>query len=152
MLATQLNDMVNVDQLDKMAVFRLDKYACNLIQNRKCATRLPLLFALATDALLRIVIMLGVTLIENPRIKLGQPKSVEEDQGGGAASTSAARPAANAPARAAAAQPANAYSASARGGSSAARGGKAGGVQGRSGGSSSAPIYPIEGLSPYQNK
>jgi hypothetical protein len=38
MLATQINRLVTENLVDKLSVIRLDNYACNVVQNRKCVS------------------------------------------------------------------------------------------------------------------
>lgn len=36
MLSTSLNNLASTGQLDKLTVVKVDQYACNSVQNRKC--------------------------------------------------------------------------------------------------------------------
>ena len=99
--------------------------------------------SMCTNLRTRIIIMLGVFPISSGTAKIGDPKSMEEAASNPAPVAQASAPAAAAPQVMGRGGPATR---GARGGSSA-RGGRQ-----QQSGPSNAPIYPIEGLSPYQNK
>lgn len=132
MLATQQKHLVETNQIDRNSIVRITSYAANSVQNR------------------RILILLGLEPLGPPHSeRIGEPANWEQTQGAGATGKSAA---------VAAAAPVKQEN------------GQAGGAQGRPvppqkpnvGGTkpfsrgpsmaNGAPIYPIEGLSPYQNK
>lgn len=109
-----------------------------------------------------IVIILNVEVL-GVEDKIGNPTTIENLTGGpgnaAAASASTTAASTSAPADAISAQPAAGAAAVGRGGSNASktaaakRGGAAQGRRGAQGGSlADSPIYPIESLSPYQNK
>ncbi|KAK4053129.1 Replication factor A protein 1 [Microbotryomycetes sp. JL201] len=127
MVATALNHLVQGEspQVDKNTIVRLSTYSVNNVQNR------------------RIVICLGIEPITHWHERIGNPTSVD----------TAAPPA---PAAAAAANDNKPVTAG-RGGSNAsstnaAKRSNAPAKALSAGGRPGAPIYPIEGLSPYQNK
>jgi len=95
----------------------------------------------------RIIICLTVTPVEDFPDKIGQPFSI--DSIAGAESAAAPAPAAAAPAPAAGRGGSNASKTSAAQSRQAPAKPKPTGGAGHTPG---APIYPIEGLSPYQNK
>ncbi|GHJ87289.1 hypothetical protein NliqN6_3691 [Naganishia liquefaciens] len=131
MLGTQLNNLVETNALTKNGLITLTQYATNVVQGR------------------RLLIVLGATAAPGPADRIGQPTNVDDRT---AENTEAkANPVAQqqqaAPQAAPQIQSARKVAApAARGASNAARGGRAGGAQ------PSGPLYPIEGLSPYQNK
>lgn len=132
MLSTQQKHLVENGQIDRNSVVRVTQYAANSVQNR------------------RIIILLGLEPMGPPLgERLGEPVNWEQangmgasgaNAGGGAGGAAAPKPAvaqnggASRPAPQAA--PARATKPLSRGPSMA----------------NGAPIYPIEGLSPYQNK
>ncbi|GAA5996274.1 replication factor A subunit protein RFA1 [Rhodotorula paludigena] len=146
MLTTTLNHLVAGEepQMVRNAIVKLPTYAVNVVQNR------------------RIVIILNVEVL-GVEDKIGNPTTIENLTGGpgnaAAASASTTAASTSAPADAISAQPAAGAAAVGRGGSNASktaaakRGGAAQGRRGAQGGSlADSPIYPIESLSPYQNK
>ncbi|SGZ22739.1 BQ5605_C022g09535 [Microbotryum silenes-dioicae] len=138
MLATQLNHLVDGDEnapIRKHSVLRLVQVACNAVQGR------------------RIIICLDVEAVAHPSTKIGTPedvtKFIEHNPAAGGAPAQAA---------AVASTTANASVGAGRGGSNASSTTAAKNVPAakpaagaRRNGSESV-IYPIEGLSPYQNK
>ncbi|GAA6016502.1 hypothetical protein JCM10207_002819 [Rhodosporidiobolus poonsookiae] len=135
MLTTTLNDLVLGDtpEIQKFTVVKLNTYAVNVVQNR------------------RIVIILAVETLSHEADKIGSPVSVDNAPESQAAAASADAPMQDVKPNVAAPAPAPAG----RGGSNAsktaaAKRGPAGGGNAR--GLSGSPIFPIEGLSPYQNK
>ncbi|PWZ02109.1 putative replication factor-A protein 1 [Testicularia cyperi] len=137
MLASQKRTMVESGELEKNCIVKVLQYAANSVQNR------------------RILILLDLQVLSGPAPdRLGNPINVDEAQKAGG-EAGPVKQESGAPAAAAAAgrtTPAT----SAFGGKPAA-GGSSGatGAGGRPGGSSihaGMPIYPIEGLSPYQNR
>ncbi len=154
MLAMQLKDLVDNGTIERHGLIRVTEYASNHVQSR------------------RILILLQVEKFAPPtEDRLGNPLNVETtkeqsvgasaapaaaapatnggDAGGGGSSTSAA----NGSALKAKVEPGrftNNASSSSRNGSGA--GGGASKLGGPGGTKSKLPIYPIEGLSPYQNK
>lgn len=84
----------------------------------------------------KLAVVLTLDLVSGPTAKIGDAKSIDTPAGGGAAAGSAAQAAPAAP---------NAASNYRQGAAQV----KKGPAKGPAGG---APIYPIEGLSPYQNK
>ncbi|KAI8504968.1 60S acidic ribosomal protein P1 [Branchiostoma belcheri] len=65
MLATQQNHLVNSGQLEQHCVIRLEKYICNTIQDNR-----------------RVLIMLEVQVLGNPKIKIKNPTPVNQAGGG----------------------------------------------------------------------
>ncbi|KAK4705716.1 replication factor A1, partial [Phenoliferia sp. Uapishka_3] len=133
MLSTQLNELVSCDppQIDKNTVLKLLTYATNIVGNR------------------RIVIALTVEVLHNPGSRIGTPATIDN------AAVPAAAPAADVQMQDV--KPAVPAARGGGGGSNASAAAKKGGAaQNKSKGGNqsgmSAPIYPIEGLSPYQNK
>ncbi|EST08505.1 Replication factor A, C-terminal [Kalmanozyma brasiliensis GHG001] len=137
MLASQKRFMVESGELEKHCLVRVSQYASNTVQSR------------------RILILLDLEVVHKPTAdRLGNPSNVDEavkSEAGGVKQEGTA---------------ANTLGNSALGNNSAGRttpatsaagAGKVGGGAGagRPGGSSvhaGMPIYPIEGLSPYQNR
>ncbi|GAA5845759.1 hypothetical protein JCM9279_006100 [Rhodotorula babjevae] len=151
MLTTGLNHLVAGDTptIGKNAVVKLQTYAVNVVQNR------------------RIIIVLAVELVDDSVTdKIGSPTSIETAVQAGAAAPGPAAATSDAPMRDAVSESSSRAAGGAGGGAgsnasktAAARrpqGGAAaqrGGGGGRGGDSlASAPVYPIESLSPYQNK
>lgn len=127
MLATQHNHLLESSAVQKNTLVRLTSFALNMVQDR------------------RLVIILGLEPVGQAD-KIGEPKNVD----------TASAPAAEAPAPApkAVVKPEPAQQrpppAAAKTGGFAASN-KAGGSKGGRG-NDHGPLYPIEGLSPYQNK
>lgn len=133
MLASQKRSMVESGELEKHCLVRISQYASNSVQNR------------------RILILLDLEVVHKPTVdRLGSPTNVDDAlKGEGAVKHEGG---------------ANALGSSNIGNNSAGRttpatstagANKVGGGAGRPGGSSvhaGMPIYPIEGLSPYQNR
>lgn len=152
MLSTQLNHLVDSGTIERHKVIKLTGFASNTVQGR------------------RLLIILTVEPVDySSDKKIGEPKAIESGAGAGA-SAGAAGGDANANAQAPkieankpsvggfsagagvpAARGAGGMSAGSRGGRGGAGG--AGSAGGRSGnGGPTGPLFPIEGLSPYQNK
>ena len=134
MLASQKRSMVESGELEKHCLVRVSQYASNSVQNR------------------RILILLDLEVVHKPTTdRLGSPTNVDDaiksegagvKQEGGAPALGNSNLGNNSAGRTTPA-------------TSAAGAGKVGGGAGRPGGSSvhaGMPIYPIEGLSPYQNR
>lgn len=134
MLATQLNDLVVDQKLDKNVVVKLTKFVTNAVQGRKSVIPFP---ANRTQLIPRLIIILELEVQDWKGDKIGNPSNLEQ----AATSAAAAAPAGGAGAGAGAAPAANR-------GAPARATGAAGGRSGKDMG----PIFPIEGLSPYQNK
>jgi len=132
MLATQLNNYVEDKSLDKNVVIKLTQYVTNAVQGRKSVASPIYREGKRTRTDVRLIIILGIEIQEWKGDKIGNPSNFEQ------AATSAAA-AASGPAAPAANRPAPARAAG------------GGGAAGRSG-KDMGPIFPIEGLSPYQNK
>lgn len=136
MLATQLNSFVEDKSLDKNVVIKLTQFVTNAVQGRKWVFFLnrscPALFR--TQLISRLIIVLGLEIQDWAGDKIGEPSNLDQ----AAASAAAAAPVSAAPAAASRGAPARA-------------GGGGPGAGGRSG-KDMGPIFPIEGLSPYQNK
>jgi replication factor A1 len=139
MLATAQNHLVNVadNPIQKHTLIKLLTYAVNDVQNR------------------RIVIALTLDVVGQTETKIGNPQAIEPTNG---ARQDSAQPEQK-PNVAAPQQQAGSAAGRGVGGSNASktaaakRGGAASRAGGRAGGSNlDAPIYPIESLSPYQNK
>ncbi|WWC62468.1 uncharacterized protein I303_105064 [Kwoniella dejecticola CBS 10117] len=125
MIATQLNNLVDSKELDKNVVIKLTGYVTNAVQGRK------------------LVIILNLEIVPWNGEKIGNPTNLEQQQNAGAgASTSA-------PAQAVPKQEVGGFQA--RQQSTAGRGGPQA-KPGMKGKQDVGPLYPIEGLSPYQNK
>ncbi|KAJ3572954.1 hypothetical protein NP233_g2743 [Leucocoprinus birnbaumii] len=108
MLATQCNSMVENGSVDKFTVASIEKASCSLVQNK------------------RLVILLGVRVIGNPKKKIGSPIALEQTQPTAPVASTSNGTVVNAPNPPTHAQP----------------------VQGHN---QSQMTFPIEGLSPYQN-
>jgi len=151
MLTTSLNHLVAGDTptIGKNAVVKLQTYAVNVVQNR------------------RIIIVLAVELVDDSVTdKIGSPTSIETAvQAGAAAPPGAAAATADAPMRDAVSESSMRAAAGGGGGAgsnasktAAARRPQGGAAAQRGGGGrggdslANAPVYPIESLSPYQNK
>jgi replication factor A1 len=135
MLATQLKHLVENNELDRNCLVRVTQYAANNVQTR------------------RILILLALDVVSPPTAgRLGDPSSWDQRGANGSAPAPAAAAAGGSAQvkREGGAAPANgthrpnapAAARPAAGGTSKAGPRGAGGM----------PIYPIEGLSPYQNK
>ena len=123
MLATQLKPLVENQTLDRNAVVRITQYTSNTVQNRK------------------ILILLNLEVVAAPLPhRLGNPQNIE-------AAGDVAKPAPAAKPAGGSAQPASV-------GAQALSGAHGGGApsNGVAKSSSGMPVYPIEALSPYQNK
>ncbi|WVF69368.1 hypothetical protein IAT40_004144 [Kwoniella sp. CBS 6097] len=126
MIATQLNHMVDSKELDKHVLVKLTQYVQNAVQGRK------------------LVIVLQLEVVPWNGEKIGNPSNLEHANlsAGGSNGASVAAPA---PVK----QEVGGFAARAQ--SSGGRGGAAARPGGR-GKQEVGPLYPIEGLSPYQNK
>ncbi|KAI0372965.1 replication factor-a protein [Pilatotrama ljubarskyi] len=122
MLATQLNHLVEEEQILKHSIAVIEKFTCNLVQGKK------------------LLIILALRVVQREAEKIGSPVGIQGRAGGSGPSvdTQAASPAAVTPAPAAVApkpaptaQPSRQQTQGSRGGRTA--------------------VYPIESLSPYQN-
>ncbi|WVR06269.1 hypothetical protein IAU60_003299 [Kwoniella sp. DSM 27419] len=122
MIATQLNHLVESKQLDKNVLIKLTQYVTNAVQGRK------------------LVIILQLETQPWTGEKIGNPANLEQQQSAGGA---AAQPAPPAPVKTETGGFASRAQSSARGGAPARAG---------RGKQEVGPLYPIEGLSPYQNK
>lgn len=123
MLATQLKPLVENQTLDRNAVVRITQYTSNTVQNRK------------------ILILLNLEVVAAPLPhRLGNPQNIE-------AAGDVAKPAPAAKPAGGSAQPASV-------GAQALSGAHGAGApsNGVAKSSSGMPVYPIEALSPYQNK
>lgn len=150
MLATNLNSVVQGEnpQVARHSVIKLTGYAVNNVQGR------------------RVIIILSLEPLGSHDSKIGEPATIEQGlaaagytAAGSNGSAAAAGTSAPAPVNdAVSAPPAPAAPAAApRGGSnasrtSAAKRSSSQGGPGAGGGLSKEPLYPIEALSPYQNK
>ena len=129
MLATQLNGHVDNKELDKNVVIKLTSFVTNAVQGRKWVPRFLLsVTRFAADRWGRLIIVLGIELQDWTGDKIGNPTNLE--QANLSAPAAAPAPVTNGASKAAApSKPAP-----------------------RAGGKDMGPLYPIEGLSPYQNK
>lgn len=130
MLATQKRPLVESGELDKNCVIRVTHYNSNAVQNR------------------RILILLNFEVLTPPLPdRIGAPKNYDE-----AVKTEDASGVAVKPENGATVPATRPAAAAAAGGGGSAK--PAGGMGMRTGSSVGAglPIYPIEGLSPYQNR
>ncbi|KAN0064628.1 Replication factor A protein 1 [Thecaphora frezii] len=126
MLASQKRHMAESGEIDKNSVVRVLQYSSNNVQNR------------------RILILLDLEVVAPPTAeRLGAPRALDEPNKSGVA------PAAGTAVKqeSGATVPATSY-----GANRAASTKPAGGRPGSSSMNAGLPIYPIEGLSPYQNK
>ncbi|THH28502.1 hypothetical protein EUX98_g5682 [Antrodiella citrinella] len=125
MLATQLNHFVDDGKINKNTICRLDKFTCNMVQEK------------------RLLIVLAVTVLEQSTTKIGSPVGLQNPPGDAVASPATAQqtPAANALSTTSTAP---AVSSSTTTTPAAVRGQGARSGRGPN-------IFPIEGLSPYQN-
>ncbi|KAH8099587.1 replication factor-a protein [Cristinia sonorae] len=126
MLATQLNHLVDEGQIIKNTICRLDKFTCNMVQDK------------------RLLIVLNMTVLEQSAMKMGSPQGLQIAPGDAAATPSTAHhtPAVN--------QPTPVVNPT-RASSSTTTTPGAGAGRGQGARSGRAAIFPIEGLSPYQN-
>ncbi|BGP13947.1 hypothetical protein JCM10213_005531 [Rhodosporidiobolus nylandii] len=143
MLTTTLNDLVLGDDpvIQKFSIVKLPTYAVNVVQNRK------------------IVIILSIETVSHQSEKIGNPVSVETASQAAGAAAQQQQPQQQqgdvkpqiAPAPAARVGGGAGSNASKTSAAKRNQGGGQGGARGNAnlGGS---PIFPIEGLSPYQNK
>ncbi|CCF49608.1 hypothetical protein NDA11_004405 [Ustilago hordei] len=134
MLASQKRSMVESGELEKHCLVRISQYASNSVQNR------------------RILILLDLEVAHKPTAdRLGSPTNVDDaikSEGGVKQEGGAGNALGNS-------NLGNNSAGRTTPATSAAGAGKIGGGAGRPGGSSvnaGMPIYPIEGLSPYQNR
>ncbi|BGP46042.1 Replication factor A protein 1 [Rhodotorula kratochvilovae] len=145
MLTTALNHLVAGDTPDitKNAIVKLPTYAVNVVQNR------------------RIIIVLAIEFQENHPDKIGNPVSIETavSNSGAAPAAAPAAAASDAPRRDAVSEPSAGMAGRGAGSNAsktpAARRPQGGAAQRGARGAESlanAPVYPIESLSPYQNK
>ncbi|GAA6027015.1 hypothetical protein JCM8097_006042 [Rhodosporidiobolus ruineniae] len=141
MLTTTLNDLVLGDnpEVTKFTVVKLPTYAVNNVQNR------------------RIVIILSVESLEQSPEKIGNPQSVEAAPPAAAAASTSAAPATDVQmqdVKPNIAQAAPQQQPVGRGGSNASKTAAARRPQGgaKQANLKEAHVYPIESLSPYQNK
>lgn len=141
MLATQLNDKVESKELDKNVVVKLTHFVLNAVQGRKCVCRPRTCMVHEAGRPLtdcsRLIIILDLSVQPWNGEKIGDPKNVEQHSIAPPVAAAAAAPAPAAPARTNGAAPARTGS-----NNRSAGPGKDG----------MGPLYPIEGLSPYQNK
>lgn len=139
MLAVGLNPMVDSHDLDKHVLIRLKSFSINAVQGRKCVSSAPASSAY-TDIVLRLIILLALEIVQGGNgDKIGNPVTMD----GPAAAPDAAA----------------AVPGGARGGAPSGRPkqetvsrGQQGGRGRPSGGKDMGPLFPIEALSPYQNK
>ncbi|WWC88776.1 uncharacterized protein L201_003689 [Kwoniella dendrophila CBS 6074] len=130
MIATQLNPMVESKEIDKNVLIKLTGYVTNAVQGRK------------------LVIILQLETVPWNGEKIGNPTNLEQAQNAGGASNQSTSAAAPAPV---VKQEVGGFQA--RQQSNAGRGGaQARAAAGGRGKQEVGPLYPIEGLSPYQNK
>ncbi|KAK8858497.1 hypothetical protein IAR55_002724 [Kwoniella newhampshirensis] len=132
MIATQLNHHVENKEIDKHVLIKLVNYVTNAVQGRK------------------LVIILNLEFVPWNGEKIGSPQNLEQQQGASNGGAAPAAVASAAPKQEPGAGTANGGGAN-RGqfggrGGAAAKGGRPSGKQ------DVGPLYPIEGLSPYQNK
>jgi replication factor A1 len=129
MLATQLNGMVNDNSIAKHTVVAIDKIACNIVQGKRCATRLLhtyiYIYILNVP---RLIIVLALHPVDQPLEKIGDPKNLNQEHN---ADPSPAPPPPPPPVSSSTTQQANVPP------QQSAKGGRS--------------VFPIEGLSPYQN-
>ncbi|KAI0076465.1 replication factor-a protein [Panus rudis PR-1116 ss-1] len=129
MLATQLNPLVEEDKIGKNSIVRIDKFTCNLVQDR------------------RLLIILEMVVLEKDHPKIGKPQNASPNPAGGEGSASAQET----PASVTATSPPQTASSSHALTPMAQQT-----RQPQSTGSTTRPpdrrhTIPIEGLSPYQN-
>ncbi|EJD53132.1 replication factor-a protein [Auricularia subglabra TFB-10046 SS5] len=136
MFTTQLNQQIEEGKLGRNAVVRVKSMTCNTMQEK------------------RLIVLLEVEVLEALEYKIGEPKGVDKEgattaaagsEAGAESSAAAARaaplpPAAQQPAPAKQVQQAPRAQQQAASAPAASRSGPP------------QPVYPIEGLSPYQNK
>ncbi|EIW60181.1 replication factor-a protein [Trametes versicolor FP-101664 SS1] len=121
MLATQLNHLVEEEQILKHSIAVIEKFTCNLVQGKK------------------LLIILALRVVQKEAEKIGNPVGIQA-RAGGSIEAQASPSAAVTPAPAASTKPAvsAAPAQSSRQPTQGNRGGR-------------TAIYPIESLSPYQN-
>ncbi|KIM49387.1 hypothetical protein M413DRAFT_438571 [Hebeloma cylindrosporum] len=122
MLATQLNEMVQQDTIRKNSVVILEKLTCNYVQDK------------------RLVIILALRVLEHPAEKIGDPQQMDTSSDQAVDSPAVnqnSTPSTSAAPAAAPPKPAQMASTSR--------------PQGPARNARFGNIYPIEGLSPYQN-
>ncbi|KAI0636673.1 replication factor-a protein [Trametes polyzona] len=129
MLATQLNHLVEEEQILKHSIAVIEKFTCNLVQGKK------------------LLIILALRVVQKEAEKIGSPVGIQARPGAGG--PSADTPQAPTPAAVTPAPSTSTYapptSAPAQPPAHTARQPAQGGRGGRT------AIYPIESLSPYQN-
>lgn len=128
MLATQHNHLLESSTVQKNTLIKLTSFALNMVQDR------------------RLVIILGLEPVGQEE-KIGDPKNV--DTATGAEAGAAAATPATVKVKPEPVQQSKPQQAAKTGGFAASS--KAGGSKGGRG-NDHGPLYPIEGLSPYQNK
>ncbi|WVQ65870.1 uncharacterized protein L199_004048 [Kwoniella botswanensis] len=128
MIATQLNGMVESKEIDRNVLIKLTGYVTNAVQGRK------------------LVIILQLETVPWNGEKIGNPTNIEQQQQQGNQSTSTSAAPAPVPKQEVGGFQARQQSATGRGGAQARAG------AGGRGKAEVGPLYPIEGLSPYQNK
>jgi replication factor A1 len=131
MLATQLNSMVHDNSIGKHTVIVVDKLTCNFLQGKRYATRLLYIFSHSIAQ--RLIILLALHPIETPPDKIGDPKSLmDQDHGTTSANAGHVQQSSSTPIT-----PQPQVDNAPKRQQASSKGGR--------------PIFPIEGLSPYQN-
>ncbi|CAL1705705.1 unnamed protein product [Somion occarium] len=127
MLATQLNNLVDEGHVGKYSIIRVDKFTCNLVQER------------------RLLIVLDMQILVKNHEKIGKPDNAQPTPGDGASSAQ------QTPAPHSAATPAPVPSTSTISTSAPQQQHQQQQGQSNRAGLNRQNIFPIEGLSPYQN-
>lgn len=133
MLAVQLTHMVDDGQLNKNTVVKVERLTCNNVSNKRCVRRV----SRAIDELKtsnRLLILLNMSVVAQLGEKIGDPASIEVP-GQPAAGQTAGALAANSTTTTAANTPQPSMP-----------------VQRTQPKANQPTVFPIEGLSPYQNK
>ncbi|KAA1469388.1 replication factor-a protein [Dentipellis sp. KUC8613] len=125
MLATQLNHLVEEGVVVKNSIIRVERMSCNYIQGK------------------RLVVILGLETVQKEAEKIGDPKPIPGDKTPSAEGSTAPEEARTTPAPAAQASTSTAPAPVAAPVAAA--------PQQRRSGNTRSNIFPIEGLSPYQN-
>ncbi|KAF7322414.1 Replication protein A subunit [Mycena chlorophos] len=121
MLATQLNSLVAEESIKKHTILSITKMTCNFVQDK------------------RLLIILSLHVVEQSDVKVGDPQPLDAPKAAAASSTTPTASTSLRPAQSSAAQ---SKPAPQRAAPSAAATNQA---------QAHGSIYPIEGLSPYQN-
>lgn len=139
MLATQLNQYVQDQQIQKHSVIQVSKMSCNTVQNKQYVDFLMRVQPLTPR---RLIIVLALDVVGMPRDKINDPKSLSEGASSKPDSAAAPVTAATSSVTAATSKPVAKQQQPNQSMSSSQLSART---------SRANSIYPIEALSPYQN-